>query len=68
MKPSPRIAWVGRECVACGCCEKACPRGAIGVALGVIARVDAEKCVGCGRCAQECPAGVIEMKERRAAV
>ena len=47
MKPSPRIAWVGRECVACGCCEKVCPRGAIGVALGVIARVDAEKCVGC---------------------
>lgn len=29
MKPSPRIAWVGRECVACGCCEKACPRGAM---------------------------------------
>ena len=41
MKPSPRIAWVGRECVACGCCEKACPKGAIGVALGVIARVKA---------------------------
>ena len=54
--------------MACGCCEKVCPRGAIGVVLGVIARVDAEKCVGCGRCAQECPAGVIEMKERRAAV
>lgn len=45
-----KIAAVGRECVACGSCENICPRGAIRVWNGLIARVDGEKCVGCGMC------------------
>ena len=59
-----KLARVGRECVACGCCAEICPRGAIKVASGVIARVEAAACVGCGRCAQVCPAAVITMGER----
>lgn len=52
-----------RACVACGCCVKVCPLGAIEVVRGVAARVDALRCVGCGKCARECPASVIEIKE-----
>ena len=53
-------------CVACGCCVKVCPLGAIGILRGVVARVDREKCVGCGKCARECPASVIEIREAAA--
>ena len=59
-----RRARVDRDsCVACGCCVKVCPLGAIGVYRGLYARVDEEKCVGCGRCVKECPASVIELEE-----
>lgn len=50
-------------CVACGCCVKVCPLGAISVYKGMYAAVDAAKCVGCGKCAKECPASVIEIRE-----
>ncbi len=52
-----------RLCVACGCCIRVCPRGAIAVPDGVCARVDEAECVGCGKCARECPASVIDMRE-----
>lgn len=52
-----------RLCVACGCCVKVCPMGAIAVVKGVYAQVDAAKCVGCAKCAAACPASVIEMSE-----
>ena len=51
-----------RLCVACGCCVKVCPLGAIYVADGMWAQVNLEKCVGCGKCAKECPASVIEIR------
>ena len=51
------------SCVACGCCEKACPKGAIKVIKGVFAKVNNDKCIGCGICAKECPASVIAVKE-----
>lgn len=51
------------DCVACGCCEKVCPLGAIQIIKGVMVQVDMEKCVGCGKCAKECPAGVIMIQE-----
>ena len=63
MKRSPKIASIGKECVACGCCVKVCPLGAIYVAGGMWAQVNLEKCVGCGKCAKECPASVIEIRE-----
>ncbi len=54
------------SCVACGCCVKVCPLGAISVFRGVAAQVDGGRCVGCGKCARECPASVIEIREVRA--
>lgn len=53
-------------CVACGCCVKVCPMGAIEVVRGVAARVDSGKCVGCGKCVAECPASVIALQEVQA--
>lgn len=50
-------------CVACGCCVKVCPLGAISVYRGQFAQVDTAKCVGCGKCARECPASVITIQE-----
>ena len=65
MSHSLKIAVDGRECVACGCCIRVCPRNAIDVAWGIAARVDPQKCVGCGKCAKVCPAAVIELAERK---
>ena len=59
-----RMASVGPECVACGCCAKVCPTQAIKVYKGLAALVDTESCIGCGKCARECPAGVINMISR----
>ena len=69
MNPNPirisRRAVVREDtCVACGCCVKVCPLGAIQVWKGVAARVDTDRCVGCGKCAGECPAGTISLKAR----
>ncbi len=61
-----RYASVGKECVACGCCEKVCPRDAVKVHLGIKAEVDQETCIGCGKCEKVCPAAVITMNEREA--
>ncbi len=51
-----------RECVACGCCMKVCPRGAISIPKGIHAEINEELCVGCGKCAKECPAGIITLE------
>ena len=51
-----------KECVACGCCIKVCPRAAITVPFGVCAEVDYGLCIGCGKCAKECPASVITLE------
>ncbi|MCI9121605.1 MAG: 4Fe-4S binding protein [Oscillibacter sp.] len=59
-----RKAFVdGNSCVACGCCVKVCPLGAIAVFKGIAAAVDQNRCVGCGKCAKECPASVIAIQE-----
>ena len=52
-----------RDCVACGCCVKVCPLGAIQIIRGIMAQVDMAKCVGCSKCAKECPASVIAIRE-----
>lgn len=51
-------------CVACGCCVKVCPKGAIKIHKGIFAIVDKDMCVGCGKCSLECPASIIEMEEK----
>lgn len=61
-----KVACIGGECVACGSCVTACPRGAIWIDSGVTARIREDTCVGCGKCAKTCPANVIEIMERRA--
>ena len=52
-----------KDCVACGCCVKVCPKEAITVIKGLFAQVDTDRCVGCGKCAKECPASVIGIRE-----
>ena len=42
-----------RECVACGCCVKVCPRNAITIPKGIYADVNRDLCVGCGMCRSE---------------
>ncbi len=51
------------HCVACGCCAKVCPTGAIEIVRGTTAQVRLAQCAGCGKCAKECPASVIAMQE-----
>lgn len=67
MTVSRKMASIGKECVACGCCVRVCPKEAIQIAWGISACVDPEKCVGCGKCAKACPAAVIDIVERRIA-
>lgn len=49
-------------CVACGSCIKVCPKGAVTVPKGIVAKVDMENCVGCGLCVKACPASVIHIE------
>ncbi|ADU21962.1 4Fe-4S binding protein [Ruminococcus albus] len=59
-----RKAVVDKEqCVACGCCVKACPKTAISVPKGIFAVIDENLCVGCGKCVKECPASIIGLRE-----
>ena len=51
-----------RECVACGCCIKVCPKNAIAVPRGIYAEINEDLCVGCGKCAKECPASAITLE------
>lgn len=57
-------ACIGKECVACGCCTRYCPVGALTVYRGLFATVDENTCIGCGKCVKVCPAGVIEIVKR----
>lgn len=59
----PKHAVVGRECVACGTCAKACPFSAMSVPDGRFAVVDENLCIGCGTCAKVCPAEVISIEQ-----
>ena len=61
-----KIASISKECVACGCCAKVCPIGAVAIHKGKRAVVNRERCVGCGKCAAVCPADVIAIVEREA--
>lgn len=59
----PKHAVVGRGCVACGTCAKACPFSAMSVPDGRFAVVDENLCIGCGTCAKACPAEVISIEQ-----
>lgn len=51
-----------KDCVACGCCQKICPKNAINIFNGIYAVVDNAKCIGCGLCQKTCPASIISME------
>ncbi len=58
-----RLAQIDKAvCVACGSCEKVCPRKAISIWRGLYAVVDESRCIGCGICAKECPASIIKVE------
>lgn len=65
MALSKNVAIVSDECVACGCCESACPLNAITIFKGIYAKVEEIKCIGCGKCQRACPASVISIVERK---
>ena len=65
MKRSPKVAGIGKECVACGCCAAVCPRDALYIASGVTARLDEDKCVGCGKCARLCMLNNIRIQNKK---
>lgn len=61
---SKKVAVISKECVACGCCVKVCPLGALLIDRGLSAVVAEEKCVGCGKCVAACPAQVISVRQK----
>jgi len=63
VKRKRRARVAQEDCVACGCCVKVCPVGAISVHQGLFAQVNSTKCIGCGKCSRECPASVITIQE-----
>ena len=67
MDSKKKTASVSKECVACGCCMKSCPLGAIRVHKGICALVDSTKCVGCQKCAVACPGQLISFVAGEAA-
>ncbi len=51
------------QCVACGCCERACKKGAITIFYGSYAYCNKDLCVGCGLCQKACPASIIKVED-----
>lgn len=45
-------------CIACGLCERNCPKDAIHVEDN-LAKIDYDKCINCGICAAKCPTNAI---------
>jgi pyruvate formate lyase activating enzyme len=48
-----QILWTQEKCSGCGCCEKACPRGAV-CASEVGVSTDDERCELCEQCTDAC--------------
>lgn len=61
--PRPELQVTAGNCIACGACLKACPRGAHAEADGQ-RRFDRQLCVACGRCAQGCYAEALKVVGR----
>lgn len=64
MSKLKKVAFISKECVACGSCLKACRLNAISIYKGIYATINADKCVGCGKCANVCPASIISIVSR----
>ena len=59
-KPAKKSPIVTDKCIACGACEKICPKHAITV-IGETARVVYSKCIGCFCCHEVCPMDAIRL-------
>lgn len=70
-KQKCRIAMASfslEDCMKCGSCAKACPKGAISQEQGGLPKFDASKCIGCGLCQNICPMKcitVVAIKRQR---
>ena len=51
-------ATCGYACIACGECERSCPRGAVSI-VDNHAVIDYEKCAGCASCTVRCKKKII---------
>jgi len=51
-----------KDCIACGCCTKTCPKNAITIENGCFAKVDHDLCIGCRLCKKNCPTSAITME------
>jgi pyruvate formate lyase activating enzyme len=49
----PEIAFTAGKCLHCGRCARACPHGAIDLALP--GRINRRRCLRCGQCVSACP-------------
>lgn len=54
----PELQLIREHCSGCGKCLKACPKGALTLAEGVI-QVDRIRCDGCGQCVDACWPGAL---------
>lgn len=52
MRQANLVGFYHRSCIACGACEKVCPKG-----IGIDLNKERDKCAGCGACAEACPKG-----------
>jgi len=60
ISPDVALSFMPDKCIGCGCCLRACPRGAHSN-VGGRHVLDRQKCRACGMCAAECYAGALEM-------
>ena len=58
IRSGPEIAFVEKDCIACGDCMPVCAPGALGPGPAVV--FDRERCDGCGVCAEACPTGALK--------
>ena len=56
------VCTVGKECVNCGACVKACPR--LLITQGSTSAVIAAECSGCGICINSCPQGAHRLEQK----
>lgn len=57
--PLPEIGFFPQDCIGCGSCVQACPRGAID--LSDEGRIIRELCDACGKCADACPSSALKV-------
>ena len=64
----PEILRIAENCLACGGCIRACPRGAISAGPDGAGIVDRAACDLCGACVESCPGEALQIVGRRRTV